>query len=75
MKPPFLDANIFVYTSSPDVRATRAQEILDQPWQTSIQALSEFALASHRKLKLSWPAIRERSLTFCNFAIRFIRLR
>lgn len=57
--PPFLDTNILVYTRSEGVKANIAADILEEPWQTSIQALNEFALASRRKLKLEWHEIGE----------------
>ena len=59
MTHPFIDSNILVYTASQDARARRAQQILDEPWQTSIQAFNEFAMAARRKLKLDWNEVRE----------------
>ncbi len=54
MPSPFIDSNVLVYASSDDPRAERANTILRGPWQTSVQALNEFALAARRKLKMDW---------------------
>lgn len=59
MPSPFIDSNILVYASSDDPRAERANAILQEPWQTSVQALNEFALASRRKLKMDWDAVSQ----------------
>ena len=57
--PPFLDTNILVYRYSQDARRVRARELVEGRWQTSVQVLGEFALASHRKLKLPWSEIED----------------
>ena len=56
---PFVDTNILVYTRTVDPRAVAARAILDRPWQTSVQALNEFTMASRRKLKLDWHTIQD----------------
>ncbi len=56
---PFIDANIFVYRYSDDPRRERARDIIGAGWQTSVQALNEFALTGRRKLKLDWREIED----------------
>ena len=57
MPSPFIDSSILIYAFSNDRRAEKANALLLEPWQTSVQALNEFALASRRKLKIEWNEI------------------
>jgi predicted nucleic acid-binding protein len=55
---PFLDTNILLYACSVDDRAAKAQELVSEPFVTSVQALNEFAAAARRKLRQEWTLIR-----------------
>lgn len=57
---PFIDTNILLYALSDDPRQALANEILDRPFQLSVQVLNEFASAMRRKLRLSWEAIEDK---------------
>ncbi|TWF57278.1 PIN domain-containing protein [Neorhizobium alkalisoli] len=58
---PFLDTNIFVYAFTEGERTAEAQDILRQPFATSVQAFNEFAHVMRRKAKRDWNEI-QRSL-------------
>ena len=56
----FFDTNVLLYLLSGDVtRADRAEELLAIGGIISIQVLNEFAAVASRKLRMSWPEIRE----------------
>lgn len=56
----FFDTNVLLYLVSADpAKAERAEELLTQPGIVSVQVLNEFAAVASRKLKKSWPEIRE----------------
>ncbi len=55
----FLDSNVLVYAFSSDERAATAQMLLQRGCAISVQGLNEFANVARRKLRLSWPEIRE----------------
>ncbi|WP_075289997.1 PIN domain-containing protein [Pararhizobium arenae] len=56
--PPLLDTNILVYAASSDIRASKAQLLLTQPFIVSVQAFNEFANVSRRKMGMSWQETR-----------------
>lgn len=53
----FLDTNILIYALGDDVKAVRAQAILDEGGTIGVQSLNEFATVARRKLRYDWPAI------------------
>lgn len=56
----FFDTNIPLYLLSEDkLKADRAEEILGWGGVISVQVLNEFASVAKRKLKMSYPEIRE----------------
>lgn len=56
----FFDTNVVLYLLSGDVtRADRAEELLAIGGIISVQVLNEFAVVASRKLRMSWPEIRE----------------
>ena len=56
----FFDTNIVLYLLSGDVaKADRAEELLAIGGVISVQVLNEFASVALRKLRMSWPEIRE----------------
>jgi predicted nucleic acid-binding protein len=56
----FFDTNVLVYLLSDDARkADRAETLLSEGGIVSVQVLNEFAAVGRRKLRLTWPEIRE----------------
>jgi len=56
----FIDTNVALYLLSADAaRADRAEELLAIGAVVSVQVLNEFASVAMRKLRMSWPEIRE----------------
>ena len=56
----FFDTNVVLYLLSGDVtKADRAEELLAIGGIISVQVLNEFAAVASRKLRMSWPEIRE----------------
>jgi len=56
----FFDTNIILYLLSADSgKADRAEELLATGGLISVQVLNEFSSVALRKLKMSWPEIRE----------------
>jgi predicted nucleic acid-binding protein len=56
----FFDTNVLLYLVSADqAKADRAEKLLTQPGIVSVQVLNEFAAVASRKLKKSWPEIRD----------------
>jgi predicted nucleic acid-binding protein len=56
----FFDTNILLYLLSADTaKADRAEELLAQSGVVSVQVLNELAAVTSRKLKMSWPEIRD----------------
>ena len=56
----FLDTNVVLYLLSADERkANTAEGLLAQGGLVSVQVLNEAASVCLRKLKLSWPEVRE----------------
>ena len=55
----FLDSNVLVYAFTTDVRAVRAQELLERGCIISVQGLNEFTNVARRKLGMTWQEVRE----------------
>jgi predicted nucleic acid-binding protein len=55
----FLDSNILVYAFTTDLRAARAQALLEQGCAISVQCLNEFVNVARRKLGKSWTEVRD----------------
>jgi predicted nucleic acid-binding protein len=56
----FFDTNLLLYLLSADAaKAGRAEALLAQGGTISVQVLNEFVAVASRKLRLSWPEIRE----------------
>ncbi len=56
----FFDTNVVLYLLSADTaKADRAEELLASGGIISVQVLNEFAAVASRKLRMSWPEIRE----------------
>lgn len=56
----FFDTSVILYLLSADAaKADRAEELLAQGGVISVQVLNEFAAVASRKLRMSWPEIRE----------------
>lgn len=71
---PFLDTNILVYAFTDDARTARAQEFLDSPYATSVQAFNEFAHVMRRKSRRDWDEIRTALSVIHRMAARVIVL-
>ncbi len=54
----FFDTNILIYSLGADIKAVRAQELLNDGGMISVQSLNEFASVTRRKLRYDWPEIR-----------------
>lgn len=60
MSRPFLDTNVVLYLLSADAdKADTAEALLTAGGVVSVQVLNEAASVCLRKLKLSWPELRE----------------
>ena len=56
----FFDTNVVLYLLSADTaKADRAEELLASGGIISVQVLNEFSAVASRKLRMSWPEIRE----------------
>lgn len=56
----FFDTNVVLHLLSGDTaKADRAEELLAIGGMISVQVLNEFAAVASRKLRMSWPEIRE----------------
>ena len=56
----FIDTNVLIYLmSSDELKATRAEQIMEAGGVISIQVLNEFTSVARRKLAMSWDEIRE----------------
>jgi predicted nucleic acid-binding protein len=56
----FFDTNVLLYLLSADtVKADRAEELLAIGGTVSVQVLNEFVSVASRKLRMTWPEIRE----------------
>jgi len=60
MSDDFFDSNVLIYLLSDDsAKADRAQALLQTGGTISVQVLNEIANVTRRKLKMSWPEIRD----------------
>jgi len=60
MSDDFFDSNVLIYLLSDDsAKADRAQALLQTGGTISVQVLNEIANVARRKLKMSWPEIRD----------------
>ncbi|HVW68891.1 MAG TPA: PIN domain-containing protein [Steroidobacteraceae bacterium] len=55
----FLDTNVLVYAFTTDVRASKAQLLLERGCLINVQILNEFANVARRKLKMSWVELQD----------------
>ena len=56
----FFDTNVVLYLLSADAaKADRAEDLLASGGTISVQVLNEFAAVARRKIRMSWPEIRE----------------
>ena len=56
----FIDTNVLIYLmSSDELKATRAEQIMEAGGVISVQVLNEFTSVARRKLSMSWGEIRE----------------
>ena len=56
----FFDTNVVLYLLSADAaKADRAESLLATGGTISVQVLNEFAAVALRKMRMSWPEIRE----------------
>jgi predicted nucleic acid-binding protein len=56
----FFDTNVLLYLLSADAaKASRAEALLALGGTVSVQVLNEFASVASRKLRMTWPEIRE----------------
>jgi predicted nucleic acid-binding protein len=55
----FFDSNVLIYAFTTDVRAVRAQELLEQGCIISMQGLNEFTNVARCKLGMTWQEVRE----------------
>jgi predicted nucleic acid-binding protein len=61
----FFDTNVLVYLASGDpVKADRAERVLADGGMISVQVLNEFVNVARRKMRLTWPEVRETLRTF-----------
>src|SRR5271154_3821904 len=56
---PFFDTNVLLYLLSADSKADKAEALLAVGGVVSVQVLNEFVSVAFRKLKMTWPEIRE----------------
>ena len=57
---PFFDTNVLIYSITDDVpRAEISRALLSHGGIVSVQVLSEFVAVARRKLRMSWPDLRE----------------
>jgi predicted nucleic acid-binding protein len=55
----FFDTNVLLYLLSSDAKADKAEALLAAGGVVSVQVLNELASVARRKLKMTWPEIRE----------------
>lgn len=55
----FFDTNVLLYLLSGDAKADKAEALVAVGGVISVQVLNEFASVAFRKLKMTWPEIRE----------------
>lgn len=55
----FFDTNILLYLLSDDSRANRAEQVLQNGGEISIQVLNEFASVAARKMRMTIAEIRD----------------
>ena len=55
----FFDTNVLLYLLSADAKADKTEALLAVGGVVSVQVLNEFASVAFRKLKMTWPEIRE----------------
>jgi predicted nucleic acid-binding protein len=56
----FFDTNVVLYLLSADAkRADRAEELIAQGGQISVQVLNEVAAVARRKLRMPWREVRD----------------
>jgi predicted nucleic acid-binding protein len=55
----FFDTNVLLYLLSGDAKADKAEALLAAGGTVSVQVLNEFASTASRKMKMTWPEIRE----------------
>jgi predicted nucleic acid-binding protein len=55
----FLDSNVLVYAFTSDVRASKAQQLLERGCLINVQILNELANVARRKLKMSWTELND----------------
>jgi len=55
----FFDTNVLLYLLSAGTKADKAEALLAGGGVVSVQVLNEFASVARRKLKMTWPEIRE----------------
>lgn len=56
----FIDTNVLLYLLSADeIKATRAEQVVEIGGVISVQVLNEFTNVARRKLSMSWDEIRE----------------
>jgi predicted nucleic acid-binding protein len=56
---PFFDTNVLLYLLSVGAKADQAEALLAVGGVVSVQVLNEFASVACRKVKMTWPEIRE----------------
>jgi len=56
---PFFDTNVLLYLLSAGAKADKAEALLAVGGVVSVQVLNEFASVACRKVKMTWPEIRE----------------
>jgi predicted nucleic acid-binding protein len=56
---PFFDTNVLLYLLSADTKADKTEALLAVGGVVSVQVLNEFVSVAFRKLKMTWPEIRE----------------
>ncbi len=60
----FIDTNVLLYLLSADeIKATRAEQVVEIGGVISVQVLNECTNVTHRKLSMSWDEIREFLIT------------
>lgn len=56
----FFDTNVLIYLlSSDDIKATKAEKLLEHGGVISVQVLNELTNVARRKLSMSWAEVRE----------------
>src|SRR5262245_605864 len=56
----FFDTNVLIYAiAKNDVRAAKAEELLENGGSVSVQSLNEFVAVARRKLNMKWKEVNE----------------